>query len=128
MQFEGFIYALLGVIYTLLFYMIIFAIIFIIISVLSLGWALDRVGGQDTGFGSVFITSLVMGLVMIIPCLGCVLALWVIKTRHSVGWMNSLIAWIVAVIVSLVIFIAIAFMFLGGLAGLFALFPPLPFP
>ena len=124
MQFEW----IIGILYGLLLYLVIFAIIFIIISVVSLGWALDRVGGQDTGFGSVFITSILMGLVMIIPCLGCVLALWVIKSRHSVGWMDSLIAWIVAVIVSLVIFIIIAFMFLGGLAGIFALIPGFPFP
>jgi hypothetical protein len=125
MQFEW----LIGIIYAMLGFLALFGIVMIIISILILGWALRYVNGTNTEFFSVAITAILMSiLTAFIPCLGCIIALYIIKLRHDVGWGGALIAWILAAIVSIVVAIIIFILFFGGIGALLALIPALPFP
>lgn len=125
MQFEW----LIGIIYAMLGFLALFGIVMIIISILVLGWALRYVNGTNTEFFSVAITAILMSiLTAFIPCLGCIIALYIIKLRHDVGWGGALIAWILAAIVSIVVAIIIFILFFGGIGAFLALIPALPFP
>ena len=125
MQFDW----IIGIIYAMLGFLALFGVIMIIVSILILGWALRYVNGTNTDFVSVAITGFLMSiLTAFIPCLGCIIALYLIKLRHDVGWGGALIAWILAAIVSIVVAIIIFILFFGGIAGLLALIPALPFP
>ena len=125
MQFDW----IIDIIYAMLGFLALLGIIMIIISILILGWALRYVNGTNTEFFSVAITAILMSiLTAFIPCLGCIIALYIIKLRHDVGWGGALIAWILAVIVSIVVAILIFILFFGGFAAFLALFPFLPFP
>lgn len=124
MQFDW----IIEIVLAMLGFLALLGIIMIIISILILGWALRYVNGTNTEFFSVAITAILMSiLTAFIPCLGCIIALYIIKIRHDVGWGGALIAWILAAIVSIVVAILIFIMFFGGFAAFLALIPwPLP--
>jgi hypothetical protein len=125
MQFDW----IIDIIFAMLGFLALLGIIMIIISILILGWALRYVNGTNTEFFSVAITAILMSiLTAFIPCLGCIIALYIIKLRHDVGWGGALIAWILAAIVSIVVAILIFILFFGGFGAFLALFPFLPFP
>ncbi|MFW9965930.1 MAG: hypothetical protein ACFFEA_02125 [Candidatus Thorarchaeota archaeon] len=125
MQFEW----IIDIILAMVGFLVLFVITMIIISILILGWALRYVNGTNTEFFSVAITAILMSiLTAFIPCLGCIIALYIIKLRHEVGWGGAIIAWILAAIVSLAIALLIMILFFGGIAALIDLIPFLPLP
>ena len=95
--------------------LVIFLIIYFVIQGFFLGIGLGFVKGKHTNIGSTMVTALLMTLVIWIPCLGCIIAWYFIKSRHDVGWLDALIAWILGAIVAIVVLLAIAFAF--GLSG-----------
>ncbi|TFH05913.1 MAG: hypothetical protein E4H14_11795 [Candidatus Thorarchaeota archaeon] len=107
-------------------FVMIIALVFIvalIVQAIFLGVGLGFVNGSNRELGSTFVTSLMMSLVTWIPCLGCILAWYFIKSRHNVGWGGALIAWLLGAIIMAIVLIAIMFVFFGSLfAGIFALF------
>ncbi|TFG27971.1 hypothetical protein EU527_17895 [Candidatus Thorarchaeota archaeon] len=112
MQFEW-IFALFTA--QILLLLVLFIVIYFIIQGFFLGIGLGFVNGKNRNIGSTMVTALLMTLVIWIPCLGCILAWYFIKSRHDVGWIDALIAWILGAIVALVVVIAIAFAFgMGG--------------
>lgn len=80
-----------------------------------LGIGLGFVNGRNRGMGSTFVTALLMSLVTWIPCIGCFIAWYFIKSRHSVGWGGALIAWILGAVVMVLVLLAIVFLFFGGI-------------
>lgn len=94
---------------------LLFIIIYFVIQGFFLGIGLGFVKGKNRNIGSTMVTALLMALVIWIPCLGCILAWYFIKSRHDVGWIDALIAWILGAVVAFVVLLAIAFAF--GLSG-----------
>jgi hypothetical protein len=82
-------------------------IVTLVIYGLLLGVALGFVGGKHKELGSTFVTALLVALVSWIPCLGCILSLYFIKSRHEIGWGSALIAWILMFIIAIVVIIVI---------------------
>jgi hypothetical protein len=103
-------------------------ILAIVIQAVFLGIGLGFVNGENREIGTTFVTALLMSLVTWIPCLGCILAWYFIKSRHNVGWGGALVAWLLGAIVMIIVMIAIMFIFFGALfASIFAIFGGLPF-
>jgi hypothetical protein len=75
---------------------------------------LGAVGGKHRELGSVMVTVLVGAVLGWIPCLGCILYWYFIKTRHETSWGGAIAAWFIAWIIPLAIVL---------LLGLFVLFP-----
>ena len=73
---------------------------------------LKVVNAPVTDFGKVFVTVLLMAIVGVIPCLGCILQWYFIKTRHEIGWGQAILAWLLAGLIPLVIALGVA-LFLG---------------
>ncbi|TFF91068.1 hypothetical protein EU545_05780 [Candidatus Thorarchaeota archaeon] len=90
-------------------------IVNLIIQGFFLGIGLGFVNGRNRNIGSTFVTALLMSLVTWIPCIGCFIAWYFIKSRHDVGWGGALIAWIVGAIVSVIVLIVIILLFFGGI-------------
>jgi hypothetical protein len=93
-----------------------------------LGIGLGFVNGQNRDLSSTFVTALLMALVSWIPCLGCFIAWYFIKSRHEVGWGGALVAWILGGIISAIVLIAIVLIAFAGiwaalLGGLIPMFP-----
>lgn len=93
-------------------------VVFFVVQGFFLGIGLGFVKGKNREIGSTFFTSLLMALVIWIPCIGCFIAWYFIKSRHNVGWIDALIAWILGGIVAIVVVIAIIFML--GFSAIFA--------
>jgi hypothetical protein len=96
--------------------LIVLLLIFVqfIIQGFFLGIGLGFVNGQNRDIGSTFVTALLMALVGWIPCLGCFIAWYFIKSRHNVGWGSALLAWILGALISALVIIAImVFAFAG---------------
>ena len=108
----------------------IFVIVGVIIQAIFLKIGLGFVSGRNREFGTTFVTALMMSLVIWIPCLGCILAWYFIKSRHDVGWGGALVAWILGAIVQILVVIAIMFLFFGTLlaAIMAGLLPGFPMP
>ena len=108
----------------------IFLIVGIIIQAIFLGIGLGFVNGRNRELGTTFVTALMMTIVLLIPCLGCILAWYFIKSRHDVGWGGALAAWILGAIVQILVLLAIMFLFFGGLfaAIMAGLLPGFPMP
>jgi hypothetical protein len=106
---------------------IVFIVSFLIQGIF-LGIGLGFVDGQNRNLSSTLVTSLLMALVIWIPCLGCFIAWYFIKSRHEVGWGGALIAWLVGAIISVIVMIALLmFVFTGIWAAIMAgLIPPFP--
>ncbi|TFG33723.1 hypothetical protein EU527_07105 [Candidatus Thorarchaeota archaeon] len=126
MQFDW-IFALLAG--ELLLLLLLFFVIYFVIQGFFLGIGLGFVNGKNRNIGSTMVTALLMTLVIWIPCLGCILAWYFIKSRHDVGWIDALIAWILGALVALVVVVAIAFALgmggtlIGFLTGLIPMGP-----
>jgi len=103
-------------------------IIAIVVQAIFLGIGLGFVNGDNRELGTTFVTALLMSLVIWIPCLGCILAWYFIKSRHNVGWGGALVAWLLGAIIMVVVLLAILFLMFGTLfATIFAIFGGLPF-
>ena len=98
----------------------------IVIQAVFLGVGLGFVNGDNREIGTTFVTALLMSLVIWIPCLGCILAWYFIKTRHNVGWGGALVAWLLGGIVMLIVIIAIVLMFFAPILALLLGFIPFP--
>ena len=105
-------------------------IVGIVIQAIFLGIGLGFVNGDNRELGSTFVTALLMGLVMWIPCLGCFIAWYFIKSRHEVGWGGALVAWLLGAIIAALVFIALMIFVFGAIwaAILGGLIPAIPFP
>ena len=112
------IFGALGMITILMF------VVGLIINALLLGVVLGWTKGENREFGTTVITALIMAIVGIIPVIGCIIQWYVIKTRHEQTWGGAIATWIVLLIVTAVIIVAIVFLFLGGLVFLM----PTPYP
>jgi hypothetical protein len=98
----------------------------IVIQGFFLGVGLGFVNGSNRELGSTFVTALMMSLVLWIPCLGCILAWYFIKSRHDVGWGGALAAWILGAIVQLIVMIILLLFVFTSIWAL--LFAAIPFP
>jgi len=98
-------------------------IIALVVQAIFLGIGLGFVNGDNREIGSTFVTALMMSLVIWIPCLGCILAWYFIKSRHNVGWGGALVAWLLGAIIMFIVIFAILMLFFGALfASIFAIF------
>lgn len=92
---------------------------------LLLRTALGFVGGKHKEFGTTFVTALLVAAVSWIPCVDCILGLYFIKSRHGIGWVSALIAWILTFVIAFVVVIVIVMIaFPGLLLSLWGLFWP----
>lgn len=80
--------------------------------------ALKMIGIEEERmtFGSVMITSLLSALVTsFIPLIGCIIAWWIIKERHTDTWGKAIAAWILWLVIPLIIvFVVVFIMGLGA--------------
>jgi len=90
-------------------------VIGIVVQAIFLGIGLGFVNGTNRELGSTFVTALLMGLVIWIPCLGCILAWYFIKSRHGVGWGGALAAWILGGIVQAIVMFVLFLTVFGGI-------------
>ncbi|MHA1902769.1 MAG: hypothetical protein ACXADL_04405 [Candidatus Thorarchaeota archaeon] len=93
---------------------ILMIVVFIVVNALFLGIALGFVNGENRDFGTTFGTALGSALLGWIPCLGCIIAWWLIKTRHELGWGGAIIAWILTGIIAAIVIVALFFTVLAG--------------
>ena len=101
-------------------------IVGIVIQAIFLGIGLGFVNCENRELGTTFVTALLMGLVGWIPCLGCILSWYFIKSRHNVGWGGALVAWILGAIIMFIVIIAIVFVFFAPILALMFGLIPLP--
>lgn len=114
MQFDWF-FGLFGMGFTTIIMLIfLWFIISFLIQGIFLGIGLGFVNGQNRELSSTFVTALLMALVIWIPCLGCFIAWYFIKSRHEVGWGGALIAWILGGIIQFIVMIALLIFVFGG--------------
>ncbi|MFW9833889.1 MAG: hypothetical protein ACFFEK_07850 [Candidatus Thorarchaeota archaeon] len=127
MQFDW-IFGVLGLgITSFLILIVLLFILNFLIQGIFLGIGLGFVNGQNRDLGSTFVTALLMSLVIWIPCLGCFIAWYFIKSRHDVGWGGALAAWILGAIIQfLVMVLLLMFVFTGIWAGILGGLIPLP--
>ncbi len=112
MQFEWLIG--LGIMNLLIIVFLLF-IINLLIQGIFLGVGLGFVNGQNRELGTTFVTALLMSLVIWIPCLGCFIAWYFIKSRHEVGWGGALIAWLLGAVIMAIVFFAIMILAFGSI-------------
>ena len=89
-------------------------IVFLAVNAIFLGIALGFVNGRNREFGTTFVTALLNSLIGWIPCLGCILSLYFIKTRHEVGWGGAIAAYILTIIIAIVVIVAIMITFFSA--------------
>lgn len=109
-----------------LIYLVVLAVISLVINGIFLGIALGFVDGKNRDLGDTFVTALFMAIVILIPCIGCILQWWVIKSRHKIGWGKAITAWIMTFVIEIVVFAVVIILFLGGLSVLWSLIPISP--
>ncbi|MHA1575791.1 MAG: hypothetical protein ACTSU3_00380 [Candidatus Thorarchaeota archaeon] len=110
MQLE-FLFAIIAAFATII---IVVMVVFLIVYGLFLGIALGFVNGENRNLGSTFVTALVIALLGWIPILGCIIAWYMIKTRHEVGWGGAIIAWLLTAIIAIIVIVVVVFTVLGG--------------
>lgn len=119
----------LGLTFEMIFLLIFLMFILnLIIQGVFLGIGLGFVNGSNREIGTTFVTALLMSLVIWIPCLGCFIAWYFIKSRHNVGWGGALIAWILGGIIQILVMILLLIFVFGSIfaaimAGLLPMFP-----
>ncbi|MFW9962501.1 MAG: hypothetical protein ACFFCX_02995 [Candidatus Sifarchaeia archaeon] len=112
---------------TIILLIVLIFIINLIIQGLFLGIGLGFVNGQNRELGTTFVTALLMSLVIWIPCLGCFIAWYFIKSRHEVGWGGALAAWLLGAIIQIIVMILLLIFVFGSVwAIIFGLIPFLP--
>ncbi len=77
-------------------FIIIFVLVFLLIITISLIVGLSVVKSKFNDIGSVFITALFCTLVGWIPCLGCILNLLIVKTRHDTGILAAIVVLLIS--------------------------------
>lgn len=85
----------------------VFFVLGLILGALFLMLGLRVVNGQNRGFGAVFVTVLIGVILSLIPCLGCILYWYIIKTRHQTGWGGAIGAWLIAGLIPILIVVAV---------------------
>ncbi len=71
---------------------------------LLLGLKLAGTPEEKLGFGSVMITALLASLVeSFIPIIGCIIAWYIIKIRHTDSWGKAILAWLISIIIPAII-------------------------
>ena len=82
---------------------------------LYIGLGVAGVPPEDRPFGSVMITQLIVAILQsFIPIIGCILAWYIIKVRHTDSWGGAIVAWLIALIIPLIIALGIYIAILGG--------------
>lgn len=98
----------------------------LIVNALLLGVVLGWTKGENREFGDTIVTALIVSIINAIPIVnifGCIIAWYIIKTRHEQTWGGAITTWLVLIIVYFILLIVIAILFLGGLM---VLLPTLP--
>jgi len=98
----------------------------LIVNALLLGVVLGWTKGENREFGDTIVTAIIMSIINAIPIVnifGCIIAWYIIKTRHEQTWGGAITTWLVLIIVYFILLIVIAILFLGGLM---VLLPTLP--
>ncbi|MGQ4834498.1 MAG: hypothetical protein ACP6IS_11475 [Candidatus Asgardarchaeia archaeon] len=79
-------------------------VLVLVLATIFLWIALKIVGGTETSFGHTFVTALLIAIVSPIPILGLPILQWYfIKSRHDLGWIKAIIAWIIAGLIPIII-------------------------
>jgi len=91
----------------LVLFIAVFFILALVLGALFLMLGLRVVNGQNRGFGAVFWTVLIGVILSLIPCLGCILYWYIIKTRHQTGWGGAIGAWLIAGLIPILIVVAV---------------------
>ncbi len=99
-------------------------LVMLIVNALLLGVALGFTKGQNRELSSTFVTALGMAIVSLIPIIGCIIAWWLIKTRHGLGWGGAIVTWIILVIIEVIVLLIIYLLFPAMFLGLLGLFIP----
>lgn len=91
-----------------------FAILFLIVWIIGafflwLALKMIDIPEEKRGFGSVMITTLINAILSIIPIIGCIIAWWVIKVRHTDTWGKAIAAWILSIAIPVLIAFGIIF-------------------
>jgi hypothetical protein len=76
---------------------------------------IKAVGGKHLEFGAVFLTALIGYLVELIPCIGCIIYWFIIKSRHDTSFGGAIGAWLLAFLIPFAIIVVIVIVFFGGL-------------
>ena len=98
-------------------------VVALVVQAIFLGVGLGFVNGSNRELGSTFVTALLMSIVTLIPCLGCFIAWYFIKSRHNVGWGGALVAWLLGAIIMVVVLLVLALtVFAAVFGGIWALF------
>jgi len=108
---------MIGVLFSVTLIALIFVMV-LIVGAFFLWLALKLVGvpPERMTFGSVIVTQLINAIVGLIPCIGCILQWYFIKTRHTDTWGKAIVAWILAGLIPIAIALGI-FIIIGGLAA-----------
>jgi hypothetical protein len=112
---------LLGLVYNpmwLIVFLVATILIGLVLGTLFLMVGLGAVGGKHKEFGPVFVTVLIGSVLGWIPCVGCIIYWYIIKTRHETGWGGAIGAWLLAGLIPLVIAFFIVMLFLIPILGL----------
>ena len=98
---------------------ILILVIAIAISALLLLIGLKVVGGEYSSFGQIMGTTILMTIVQIIPCIGCILAWYFVKSRHTPNsWGKALLAILISMVLPYLLIGLIVLPFMG--VGLFS--------
>ncbi len=89
----------------------------LIINTILLKIALSLFKADNTDFGDIFVTALIMALIGWIPIIGCILCWVIINSRHDTGFGKAILVWLIAGLIGIIltfliiwgIFIAINF-------------------
>jgi hypothetical protein len=96
-----------------LFFVLFFALMLGLGTLLMIG-GLAMMDAKHVGFGSAFVTVLFGSVLTLIPCPGCIIYWYVIKTRHETGWSDAMVAWLLGALIPLLIVFGLS-MVLGTL-------------
>ena len=92
---------------------VVILLIEIVLGAFFLWLGLKAVDSSDDSFGRILVTQLLNMLAGLIPCVGCILQWYIIKSRHDTSWGGAIGAWLLAGLIPIVIIIIVAFIFLG---------------
>ena len=97
----------------LLVFVVLFFVLMLVLGTLFLIVGLGVVNGKHREFGTTFVTVLIGSILTLIPCLGCIIYWYIIKTRHETGWGGAIGAWLIAGLIPLIIVFAILIIVFG---------------
>jgi hypothetical protein len=88
----------------LLLFLVLFLVLMLVLGTLFLMAGLSAVNGKHRVFGTTLGTVVIGSLLMLVlPCLGCILYWYFINVRHDTGWGGAIGAWVIAGLIPLVI-------------------------